>query len=126
MCAHAIADSPNYVVSVFGPDDKGQSYELTLRRYPSGKTPALVHEKKIAELEVWIEGAKGALGRAQEERNQAEQNYSDLIHLCENMLKAWDEFIINGGMPDRDLVPTVESIRDHVSPGNLNSTTDAL
>jgi hypothetical protein len=56
------------------------------------------------------------LDMARKERNEAEQHYSDLIHLCENTIAAYDE----GYGPLKPATPklahAIESIRHHVSP----------
>ncbi len=74
---------------------------------------------------VWTE----AYAKLKAERDQAEQEYSDLIHLCEQMLKEYDNLqAVNdyacsddqyGTTPE--LTSAVEAIRNHVSPGNKDS-----
>jgi hypothetical protein len=67
---------------------------------PARRLATLQHEVKILKAE----------------RDVAEQGYSDLIHLCENLLKAYDEHQKPFGRVGSILALAIECIRDHVNP----------
>jgi hypothetical protein len=53
---------------------------------------------------------------AEIERLKAEQEYSDLIHLCENLLKAYDQHQKPFGRVGAILALAIECIRDQMNP----------
>jgi hypothetical protein len=79
------------------------------KRFYVAQCPDCVHE--------------AALGRLADERNKVEQEYSDLIFLCKQMLAAWDASEErNAKLCEPDTMSleahdAIEAIRGHVTPG---------